>query len=46
MALRAFLNFTLAKKRECFKDFNEGQREAFQIIPFYSTLPSQNNWLL
>lgn len=33
-AHKAFLNFTLAKKRESFKDMSEGQRDAFNIIPY------------
>jgi adenylate cyclase, class 1 len=33
-AYRAYLNFNLAKKRESFKDFSEGQREAFVFIPY------------
>ncbi|MBF0243742.1 MAG: class I adenylate cyclase, partial [Planctomycetes bacterium] len=32
-AYRAFLLFTQAKRRECFKDFTEGQKEAFLLIP-------------
>ncbi len=33
-AQRAFLNFTLAKKRECFKDFTQGQADAYSLIPY------------
>ena len=33
-AYRSFLNFTHAKKRECFKDFSEGQKDAFSLIPY------------
>jgi len=33
-AQRAFQNFTLAKTRECFNEFNEGQKEAFYLIPY------------
>lgn len=33
-AYRSFLNFTLAKKREAFKDFSEGQKDAFNLIPY------------
>jgi adenylate cyclase class 1 len=33
-ALRAYQNYTLAKTRECLKDFSEGQKDAFFIIPY------------
>lgn len=47
VALRSFLLFMQAKRRECFKDFTQGQRDAFIMIPhmLHTSEPKQFSYV-